>query len=419
MNVWIDNGFFEWGSPVPSNLQSGVQQAINSWNTATDGFGNKTCYYFNLVTSNTNVDVRIEKNSSVSGGCGSLSVTSNPFVMELQPAILQNTATQISFLVKHELGHTIGLANASATTCGYASLPPTNPTIMTGWSAGTNCFQIYPNISANDVVRSNVHCNGYTTCNVTSGATSPVQSQSCPQNNSCYIYYPQYFMVQDPDYCTYPSYGCDPQLTLQFMSGGQQCCVGDATPLIIDVEGDGFHMTGVENGVYFDLDSDGLLERLSWTDEASNDAWLVLDRNGNGVVDNGTELFGNYTSQPPSGSPNGFLALAEFDREEDGGDGDGRITERDDVFRSLRLWQDRNHNGISEIDELLPLPDGNVAGISLRYQPMDWLDTYGNHFRYRARALRRGEDDRQPTGRTARWVFDVYLVRERLAAVSE
>lgn len=164
-------------------------------------------------------------------------------------------------------------------------------------------------------------------------------------------------------------------------------------------------MTNAANGADFDIFANGTTPRISWTDGNSTNAFLVLDRNNNGTIDNGEELFGNFTPQPESLRANGFLALAEFDKTLNGGNQDGIISKHDTIFSSLRLWQDTNHNGISESTELNKLAFFGLKTINLDFKESRRTDQFGNKFKYRAKV-------KDANGaQLGRWAWDVFLLR--------
>ncbi len=174
---------------------------------------------------------------------------------------------------------------------------------------------------------------------------------------------------------------------------------GVLTPIVVDLGEPGLDLTGLDDPVLFDLDADGELELVSWTAEGSPDAFLAFDRNENGKIDDGMELFGDAV-ELASGmvAMQGYEALAEFDLESRGGNGNGFADVGDPGFWKLRLWTDTNHNGRSEASELHLLVSKGVFSISVDPTPSDEVDEHGNRLAFSSPAYavgRRGARELQ------------------------
>ena len=154
----------------------------------------------------------------------------------------------------------------------------------------------------------------------------------------------------------------------------------------------------------FDFFGNGSLLKLAWPTKGSSNGWLALDGNGNGKIDSAKELFGNITEQPLTSSPNGFLALAVFDKPNQGGNDDGAIDERDKIWPRLLVWIDKSHDGISQKDELFSLDQIGITSIMPGYTSSSLADVNGNWFRYQ------GSLKARPNDPTERVIYDVFLV---------
>ncbi len=145
--------------------------------------------------------------------------------------------------------------------------------------------------------------------------------------------------------------------------------------LVLDLGGNGIITTGLTAGIHFDHDGDGFRELSGFVN--SEDGLLVLDRNGDGKINDGGELFGDSTRFLNGEiAPHGFAALSEFDD-----DKDGVINKDDAIFDKLRIFQDLNQNGKTDAGELFSLEEKKIAGLNLTYQNSPFIDKFGNAHR--------------------------------------
>ncbi|MEE3664565.1 calcium-binding protein, partial [Brenneria sp. g21c3] len=143
-----------------------------------------------------------------------------------------------------------------------------------------------------------------------------------------------------------------------------------SSPLIFDLDGDGVETS--DNGVFFDHDGNGFAEFSGWV--GKDDGLLVLDKNANGQIDDGNELFGNNSvTDTGKNATNGFTALAEYDHNDD-----GVIDSQDAVFETLQVWRDVNGDGVTDSGELLSLGEAGVKSINLAYSNIKNTDEQGN-----------------------------------------
>jgi hypothetical protein len=155
-------------------------------------------------------------------------------------------------------------------------------------------------------------------------------------------------------------------------------CGDDCSPIIINFEHGGYRLTGGNAPVRFAMNPNSAPTLIGWTEAGADEAFLWLDRNHNGTVTSGAELFGNFTPLSSGGfAKNGFEALREFDS-----DNDGVIDSRDLIWPQLLLWRDVNHNGISEPSEITSVAGSDVVAVDLHYHWSGKHDEWVNTFRY-------------------------------------
>lgn len=144
------------------------------------------------------------------------------------------------------------------------------------------------------------------------------------------------------------------------------------SPLILDLDGDGVETIGTNSGVYFDHANDGFKENTGWV--GKDDGLLVRDINGNGQIDNGTELFGN-NSVLSNGkkAKNGFEALKDLDSNQD-----YVFDQNDAAWNEVKVWKDSNSNGIVDEGELLTMEQAGVDHIRLTDKTKNQTDEFGN-----------------------------------------
>ena len=159
----------------------------------------------------------------------------------------------------------------------------------------------------------------------------------------------------------------DPNIRKDWMDLYRDMLIRQYDPLTLDLDGDGIETVASNGhkGALFDHSNDGIRTATGWV--GKDDGLLVYDRNGDGVVNNGSELFGDNTPlKNGERAANGYQALAELDD-----NGDGKVDAADSAFAKLRVWRDLNQDGISQEGELLTLNEAKVKALNLANKNTD------------------------------------------------
>lgn len=144
------------------------------------------------------------------------------------------------------------------------------------------------------------------------------------------------------------------------------------TPLVIALTESGIFTLPDDDSIHFDHNNDEVKESTGWID--NNSAFLVFDKNKNGVIDNGNEMFGNNTSNISDGyAKHRFEALSQYDSNQD-----NRIDKSDIIWSSLNLWIDKNIDGKTDADELIKIECSGIESIDLNYKKNGVIDENGN-----------------------------------------
>ena len=330
-----------------SFMTSQFTAATSEWTSA---FSNTNSAVTFSLSGNGNIPVKIDDTvcpdwASASGG-----------QIRICSSLLAEDGNYIARTIRHEIGHFAGFSNS--TSCGAAD-------------------SVMKVIQPNEMTSTNatVSVGGADQCNVD-----------------------QYYHREEYDEC---EFGCPPGYT-ESCQGDQQpdpencnCCV-NYTPVVVDMGSDALQFSSAEAGVLFPINDLGSILRVAWP-LSPHTAFLALDRNSDGGINNGAELFGNTTRlRNGAPAPNGFAALAEFDA-----DGNGRIDSTDWVYGQLRLWQDANRDGVSQPDELIPLADAGLISLEVLPRTSERQDRWGNRFTLRAKA-------QFSSAPNARFAYDVF-----------